>query len=315
VSAVPRAVPGRLAWALLACFLWGSAFPSVKAGLQWFEPTFFAGARFALAGAVVLVISLFRPGAWPLPAGTFSRLLAVGALQTAVGYWFFFHGLANGNAVSGAIINSSGPLVTLLLARLMLDEAPLGPWRSFGVLLGFAGTALAMLGRAGGFGAAWRGEGYILLSTLAMSYASVMAKDLVARVDPFVLSGVSMASGGIMLLGLAAAAGGAVARAPIGGTALAILAYTVLISAAAFTIWFRLLRDMPVTLLSSVKFTIPIFAAILSRIVVGERLTPMRMAGTALVGIGLLMVFRRRGGVEERGKNAGGDPVRVPAGA
>ncbi len=234
-------------------------------------------------------------------------------LQTAVGYWFFFHGLANGNAVSSAIINSSGPLVTLVLARLLLHEAPLGPRRTFGVLLGFAGTALAMIGPSGGFGAAWRGEGYILLSTLAMSYASIMAKDLAARVDPFVLSGASMASGGIVLLGLSAAAGPAV-RTPIGGAALAILAYTVALSAAAYTIWFRLLRDMPVTVLSTVKFTIPIFAAILSRLLVGERLTPARIAGTLLVGLGILLVFRgRSGGGDGEGDKVGDSPVSAPA--
>ena len=49
--------------ALLCCFLWGSAFPMVKIGYEMFSISesdtasqiLFAGIRFALAGALVIV--------------------------------------------------------------------------------------------------------------------------------------------------------------------------------------------------------------------------------------------------------------------
>jgi len=50
--------------ALLCCFLWGSAFPSIKTGYALFEISaedtasqiFFAGIRFTLAGILVVIV-------------------------------------------------------------------------------------------------------------------------------------------------------------------------------------------------------------------------------------------------------------------
>ena len=45
--------------AVIACLLWGSAFAGAKIGLQYAEPIFLSGVRFALAGLLLVPVMVF----------------------------------------------------------------------------------------------------------------------------------------------------------------------------------------------------------------------------------------------------------------
>ena len=63
--------------ASVSCFLWGSAFPGVKIGYEWFQiasgetaaQILFAGCRFFLAGILVIFFGSFTSGKFLKPAG------------------------------------------------------------------------------------------------------------------------------------------------------------------------------------------------------------------------------------------------------
>ncbi len=282
-----------LAAALFCCLLWGSAFPTVKAGLRWLTPTFFAGARFTIAGAAVLVLAAAVRRGPPGWSGHARGILLVGFFQTFVGYYFFFHGLQKSSAVTGSIINSAGVFMTAVLAWLLLGEGGWSAGQAAGVAIGFAGVVLATAGPD------WRpslsagGEGLILLSALSLAYSSILVKRMAAATDAMLISGGSMVSGGMMLLVLAAL------TEPVGAqswseAAIALLLWSAFISAAAFTVWYALLRHNDVSTISTAKFTIPIFGSVLSAATLGEELTAAKVAGGLLVGLGMFLIFRHR---------------------
>lgn len=276
--------------ALFCCLLWGSAFPTVKAGLAFFPPVFFAGVRFLAAGLLILALGaaagLLRR---PTPAAL-RLILLIGLLQTAFGYYFFFKGMSRASASSGAIVNSSGPLVTALMASLLLGERGWTPSRIAGVGLGLAGLVTAFADSSG-FGFHLLGEGFILLSVLFHAYSSILAKRLASTVDPFLLAGGSMSSGGGLLL-LGSLLWEDAATGVITATAASLLAYSIVISATAFTLWYALLRYHPVGEISLAKFSIPVFGYLLAVLTLGEPLTRNRSLGVLLVAAGIVLVFR-----------------------
>ena len=91
-------------FALICCFLWGSAFPSIKIGYRLFQISdadamsqlLFAGYRFTLAGIMVILIGSFikreflypRKSSWPM-------VIKLGSVQTVLQYVFFYMGLAH----------------------------------------------------------------------------------------------------------------------------------------------------------------------------------------------------------------------------
>ena len=108
--------PGMVLACLASCLLWGSAFPCVKLGYEFFAISAsdtasilaFAGMRFTLAGIMVaagMSIAYKRPF---VPATR--DLPAIGALalaQTIVQYVFFYVGLAHCAGVTSSILEAS----------------------------------------------------------------------------------------------------------------------------------------------------------------------------------------------------------------
>lgn len=99
-----------------------------------------------------------------------------------------------------------------------------------------------------------------------------------------------MLSGGLFLLA------GAALTEPLGSerfslAALTLLIYASFISAAAFSLWYALLKHNPVSTISTVKFTIPIMGVLLSWLLLGEEMTAFKAAGGGLVGLGVYLSF------------------------
>ena len=105
---------GVLALATLCCLLWGSAMPGVKTGYELLaisagdlaSQVLFAGARFALAGVLLLmvVIAMGRP-VFRLSPGRWRQLALLGLTQTTIQYAFFYIGLAHTTGVKASIMN------------------------------------------------------------------------------------------------------------------------------------------------------------------------------------------------------------------
>ena len=80
-------------YAILACFLWSTAFVGVKIGLRYSKPLSFAGIRFIISGLILLpfcgnifsYISIVRRN--------FRTIALTGVFQTFILYYFFYTGM------------------------------------------------------------------------------------------------------------------------------------------------------------------------------------------------------------------------------
>ena len=103
--------------AIIACILWGSAFPVLKityAELQIATSDvsarmLIAGARFFLAGLMVFAMQKFvlrQPV--KMSRTSIKSLLWLGLAQTGLQYYFFYNGVAVVSGIKSAILNSIG---------------------------------------------------------------------------------------------------------------------------------------------------------------------------------------------------------------
>lgn len=290
--------------ATFCCLLWGSSYPAIKGGYALFgiatddtaSKLVFAGWRFALAGVALLAFAAAsgkRVGGWP--ARTLGQFALLGLVQTALQYWFFYIGLAHTTGVKSSIMNATGTFFSVLLAHWIYANDRLSYGKAIGCAVGFAGVMVVNLGAGlGGVLAldfTLLGEGFVVIAAAVLAAASIYGKRISQGVDPIVMTGWQLAIGGAALLALGYAWGGQLTRFTPASTAL--LAYMVLLSSLAISLWSLLLKHNRVSLVTAFNFMVPVFGALLSALFLHESIVEWRNAiALLLVCVGIWLVTR-----------------------
>ncbi|MDL2260318.1 DMT family transporter [Deltaproteobacteria bacterium OttesenSCG-928-K17] len=288
--------------ALTYCFLWGSAFPGVKTGYALFgvaagdvpAQLLFAGYRFTLAGLMVLAFAaLSGKKALSVLPGNKLRLFKLGLGMTTLQYVFFYIGLANTSGVKASIINSTSVFFSVILAHFFYKYDRLNRHTVSGCLLGFAGVLIVNWGGEFEAGFKLTGEGFLLMAFFSGAAASIYGKQLSQGIDPTLMTGWQLTSGGLTLTALGLATGGWLTNFTAASSGL--LAYLAFLSAAAFALQSILLKYNPVSRVSIFSFTVPLFGAVLSAVFLGDKLLEWKnLLALILVCSGVWLVTSRR---------------------
>ena len=263
--------------ALLCCALWGSAFPCIKIGYQLFEipsdatatQILFAGCRFTLAGILAIIIGSVLNHRILIPKqGSWGKITKLCMLQTVAQYLFFYIGLANTSGVKASIIDGVNVFISILVASLIFRQEKLTARKMLGCIIGFAGVILVNI--TGGIDMAFTftGDGFIVLSTIAYAFSSVMIKRYSQEENPVTLSGYQFVLGGLIMVVCGLIMGGRLTM--ISGAGIAMLLYLAVISAVAYSMWGVLLKYNPVSRVTVFGFMNPVFGVILSAIFLRE---------------------------------------------
>ena len=191
--------------ALTAVALWGLAFPLIQEGLVDFSPILLGFVRFLLASALVLGVIVFRYSRQRIAQairGEWKPLLALGLLYVTIPNVAQNLGLQHGTSSIASVIQSSGPVMTLIFATLLLKEA-LTKTKAMGTVVAMAGTLLLVASES----ISLENEDFvsnvlILISASSYGLAWVSAKNMLARNPPVLMIGLSLLIG-TTLLGLA----------------------------------------------------------------------------------------------------------------
>lgn len=299
--------------AILCCTLWGSAFPAIKLGYQYFEiggndsatQILFAGSRFTLAGILTILIGSTMSRKILIPKKqSYRKILVLCLFQTVLQYIFFYIGLANTSGVKAAIINGSNVFVAIIIACVLFRQEKLTWKKMVGCILGFAGVVVINLTKDGlDMHMKFTGEGFILLCTIAYALSSVFIKKYSEDENPVVLSGYQFFVGGVIMMILGAVWGGKLTV--ITGKGISMLIYLALVSAVAYSIWGILLKYNPVSKVAIFGFVNPISGVILSSIFLDEKGQSFGMKGIfalILVCIGIFIVNYQGSGSTAKGE-------------
>lgn len=287
--------------ATLCCLLWGSAFPFVKIGFGRLNISsadipaeiLYAGLRFTLAGVMTIIIAscmkkrFVRPTARAVP-----KIAALSLFQTIIQYFFFYIGLSNTSGVKASVIEAASVFAALIVSCFIFRMEKVTAAKVIGSIVGFAGVVLVNLGGMT-MGFTLTGEGFILISTIAYAFSSVLMKRWSSEYDPLMLSGWQFLLGGIVM-----AVGGFAAGGRLGGfdgVSAVLLIYLAFVSSAAYSLWSSLLKHNPVSKISVYGFLNPVFGVILSAVILGETEQAFgwrSLAALTLVCLGVYIVSK-----------------------
>lgn len=155
--------------ALAAIALWGTL-ATLGVELAHVPPFLLTGLGLLAGSLIALPLSRWRLQAWKVPLPT----LLVGVYGLFGFHWLLFLALRHAPAVEANLINYLWPLGMVVLAPLFLPGVRLHGRHVIAALLGFAGAAIAILGRGGEASSAGSGfqSGYLLALASAFVWAS-----------------------------------------------------------------------------------------------------------------------------------------------
>ena len=134
---------------LLFVALWSTGFIAAKYSMESADPFVFLCLRFALAATALVPILLLAGAALPRSAWAYRHDMVTGVLLHCGYLGFVFWPIKNG--VPGgivAIIIGVQPILTTVLATLYIGEI-LSPRKLAGLLVGFAGIGIVIVGKYG----------------------------------------------------------------------------------------------------------------------------------------------------------------------
>lgn len=290
--------------AMLCCALWGSAFPCIKIGYQLFEieasdtvtQILFAGCRFTLAGIFTVIFGsiLARKLLYPVKEAL-GPVLWLSLLQTVLQYLFFYVGLAHTSGVKASIIGAVNVFVSILVASVLLRQEKLTAKKMIGCGIGFAGVVLINMSGMN-LEMSFRGEGFILLSTVAYAFSSAFLKRFSVKYNPVMLSGYQFMAGGVIMVIVGLAAGGKIQT--VSGPGVLLLLYLALVSAVAYSVWGILLKYNPLSKVAVFGFMNPVFGVLLSALLLREKDQAtglISLISLALVCVGIYVVNSEKG--------------------
>jgi drug/metabolite transporter (DMT)-like permease len=274
---------------ILFVLLWSSSFIAAKAGLRHFTPLLFVAVR--LAGcAIVLVaaMALLRRSWRPLSGWRWLHCAIAGALLNAVGLMAPHVGLLMAPAAQIALVQSLTPLLAAVFGVMLLHER-LRSRQWFGLALGVAGVGL-VVGHAA-LQDATRFQGLVL--------AFVGVIGLVAGTLYFgrFCRGVPLLQGAtaqFLSAAIVSALGAWWLETPHAewtAAATAAVAWnTIMVSLGGMGLYFAMLARGTAARTTSNFYLVPGTAALLAWIILGERLSPLAIAGLIVASAGCWLV-------------------------
>lgn len=290
--------------AILCCVLWGSAYPAVKCGYEFFNiaaediatKLIFAGYRFSLAGLIVLLYeTITKNNIFAFKAGQYGKIALLGFINTTIQYIFFYVGLSYTTGVRGSIINGTGTFMSIIFAHFLYKNDKLKLNKVIGCIIGFCGVVLVNLNGGGSLSGSFsiKGEGFILVSTCAFALGSIYSKSITQKMDAAIVTGYQLFIGGLILTILGYSFGGRLTGFTLKSTSL--LIYMALLSAVAFVIWMQLFKFNKVGKIAVFNFLVPVFGTLLSGIFLHENIFDIKiLIALILVCSGIYLVYREK---------------------
>jgi len=280
---------------VLLAAIWGASYLFIKVALEDFEPAPMMAIRSLAAGLILLAYLAVSYG-WRRALDELRRswraALVLGTLNATVPFWLVAWGEKHVDSTVAGIAQSTVPIFTFLLAMRFLPHERVGAVRVAGVALGFVGVAvLAGLDPHGGWWAV-AGTLAVVLSSLSYAGSGVYGQLRVQTVPGPVLATGSMLMGGLLLVPLSLFQ--LPDHVPDAASIASLAALTLLGTAFAQLVLFRMLRLFGSRRLSLVTYLIPGFALFYGAVFLDEPVTPAALVGLVLILAGVALASGER---------------------
>jgi DME family drug/metabolite transporter len=272
-----------------ASVLWGTA--GTAGLLVSADSIALAAARLVIGGTALALFGLFAgAGARARRGRLVTPGLLVAAVAVAVYQLCFFAAVARtGVAIGTVVAIGSGPVFTGLLSWMLHGERPSRRWAMATAAAVCGCAALIVGGGAQAGGQMVSGVLFALLGGLLYAfYAVTAARAISTGASSNAVMGVLFGGAAVIMVPVLLWRGTEWLAEPRG--LLAALYLGIGATALSYFLYGRGLRTTPVATAATLALAEPAVAALLGLLVLGERLTPLSIAGLVLLAISLVVV-------------------------
>jgi len=268
---------------------WASSFPAIRLALRELQPVPLAAARFAVAALLVVAwLTWRRPPrpSWP----DLLRFALCGLIGIALYNILLNTGQRTVAAGAASFIVNSAPILTALLARLVLGER-FGARGWAGTLVSFAGITVIASAQPGGlaFGA---GASLVLGAAACTATYFVLQRPLVPRYGALTCTAWTLLAGAAWLSPWLAQSAAELPQASA-MTIAAVVGLGVLPAAIGYATWTYALGHFGAARASNFLYLVPPVATALALPVVGEVPGLQTLLGGAIAIAGVVLVNTR----------------------
>ncbi|MBN8192755.1 DMT family transporter [Bacillus sp. NTK074B] len=178
--------------------IWGFNVPALKTLVSEFTPVTITSLRIFTAGITVFII-LGIMGKIRKPTAKELLFIMSGGLLNVVSHHYFLSvGLTGTSSTNGGLILGTGPLLTALMATIILRNRPT-VIKVIGFLSGSIGVAIIVLSGGEGIGGLKMGDLYIFISIFSQALSFIIISRAAKTLDPRLLTGYMLVFGSIVL--------------------------------------------------------------------------------------------------------------------
>jgi len=292
---------GQLAGYIALCLIWGSTWLAIRVVVRDVPPLEAVAVRFLAAGTLLLGMACLQKRRWPSDGGEWNAILILTLTIMALPYALLFWAEQYVTSSMSAVLFSASPLAVSLITPAMMHRKV--PRRAvYAMVMAFGGILVLFYENPSTNRMVIIGGVALLAAMLLTSWSVVYAKQRLHDVDSVVATGLQSLVGSIVLFwGTWSLEAHQHARWTIRAV-VAMAFLTIFGSAAAFVIYYWLLKKLQPYQLSTISLIIPLVAILLG-LLDGDRI-PLLMLLAVLVVLGSVWsVLRAENEKEPEGDN------------
>ncbi|SDD88009.1 DMT family transporter [Kordiimonas lacus] len=298
---IPQMGPRQ--WGLLAMLsvLWGASFMAIEVAITALPPLTVVAVRVSLAAlglyCFMKLTGVSVPGAghknkWQI----WGALAVMGLLNNIMPFSLIAWGQTQIASSLASILNATMPLFTVFVAHFFIHDERLTARRFSGVLVGFLGVvSIIGPGSLAGLTGEFMGQISVLAGSLSYAFAVVAGRRFVGLgLKPVQMAFGQVTMAAVMLIPIVFLVDAPQSLPPPEARVwAALLSLSLLSTALAYLLYFRLISEAGATSASLVTLTIPVVATTFGVLFLDESLQLGHGIGLALIGLGLLVLDGR----------------------
>ena len=285
-------------WVMLLSLslIWGGSFFLNAVILTELPTLTLVAARVSLAAIALWGFVAITGRLRELTPAVWAAFAVMGFLNNAIPFTFIVHAQTSISSGLASILNATTPLFTILVAGVFLSDERFSVMRLAGVAIGLFGVVV-MIGTDAldGIGSSVWAQMFSLGAAVSYGFASVFGRRFRRLgIDPIQVAMGQVTMSSLMLWPVAIVLDRpfdlAMPSVTVWG-ALGVL--SVICTACAYILYFKVLERAGATNISMVTFLVPVSAILLGILFLGETLHISHVIGMLLIGLGLIVIDGR----------------------
>ena len=283
-------------WTLIfvLALIWGGSFLFGRILMLEWPPFTVVFLRVALAAITLWVFVLLSRKKWALDMKLIAAIAIMGILNNVIPFSLILIGQREIGSGLASVVNAMTPIWTLVIANFLTTDEKFQRLKVFGIIFGFVGVTVLIGGDLiSGFEASAWAQIAVLGATISYGFAGVFGKRFREH-DPILIStGQLTASSIVMLPIMLLMENPGELSAPTLEMFISLVGLSVLCTALAYVLFFKILASAGATNVSLVTFLVPVSAIVLGIVWLGETLSFNNIVGMICIVIGLTLIDGR----------------------